>query len=202
MHRAAAAAAIALFLAEELGEHQLGIGPLADAMAMAAMCRGDVVGIAQGHGRADGRGLLADRQMHGAVNEAAHIGVSAESSASCMEASRSFKELRIGFHAIFESRMNNSTNTKSCHTIRPVSGVNNSITSYLIYILSNSINVAFIRITYFLMVLIKIQHLKPLRTTYWSGMVAIINEKNSPDPSSKRVLFFDLFLERNQKANY
>jgi hypothetical protein len=37
VHGAATAAAIALFLAEEFGEHQLRIGPLADAVAVAAM---------------------------------------------------------------------------------------------------------------------------------------------------------------------
>ena len=74
VHRAAAAAAIAVFLAEELGEHQLRIGALGDAMAMAAMGRGDVVGLAQRHGGADRARLLADRQMHRAVDQAAHIG--------------------------------------------------------------------------------------------------------------------------------
>ena len=47
VHRAAAAAAIAVFLAEELGEHALRIGALGDAVAVAAMRRGDLVVVAQ-----------------------------------------------------------------------------------------------------------------------------------------------------------
>ena len=73
MHRAAAPLAIAALAAEELGEHRLELGALGDAMAVAAMGRGDAVGVAERHADADRRRLLPDRQMHGAVAQAADV---------------------------------------------------------------------------------------------------------------------------------
>ena len=75
MHRAAAPPAIAALAPEELGEHRRELGALGDAMAVAAMGRGDVVGVAQRHADANRRRLLADRQMHRAVAQAADVGV-------------------------------------------------------------------------------------------------------------------------------
>ena len=75
VHRAAAPLAIAGFLAEEFGEHRLQVGALGDAMAMAAVGRGDSVGVGQRHADPDRRRLLPDREMHGAVGQPAHIRV-------------------------------------------------------------------------------------------------------------------------------
>jgi hypothetical protein len=44
-------------------------------MAMAAMGRGNVILVGERRTDADGARLLADRQMHRAVNKAAHIGL-------------------------------------------------------------------------------------------------------------------------------
>ena len=71
VHRAAAAAAVAGLLAEQLGHHLLEVGALGDAVAVAAVGRGDRVVGAQGEAGAGGRGLLADREVHGAVHQAA-----------------------------------------------------------------------------------------------------------------------------------
>ena len=73
MHRAAAPLAVAALAAEELGEHRLELGALGDAMAVAAMGRGDAIGVAERHAGADRRRLLPDRQMHRAVAQAADI---------------------------------------------------------------------------------------------------------------------------------
>src|SRR5204862_1123704 len=69
VHGTATTTAIAFFLAEKLGEHQLRISPLANAVAVAAVGRGYVIGFAERHGGAHGTGFLADGEMHGAVNE-------------------------------------------------------------------------------------------------------------------------------------
>src|SRR6266852_1152050 len=47
VHRSALAAAIACFLAQQLGEHPIRSGPLSQAVAVSAMCAGDVVVPAQ-----------------------------------------------------------------------------------------------------------------------------------------------------------
>ena len=63
MHRAAAAAADAVGLAEELGHHTAGIGALGQRVAVAAMGRGHPVGRAQMRADADAGRLLADVEM-------------------------------------------------------------------------------------------------------------------------------------------
>jgi hypothetical protein len=73
VHRAAAPAAVPVFLAEELGEHACGIGALGDAVPVPAVRRKDVIVAAQWQRRTDGAGLLPDRQMHRAVDQAAHV---------------------------------------------------------------------------------------------------------------------------------
>ena len=75
VHRAAAPAAIAGLAAEKLGEHPLHLGALGDAMAVAAMCGGDVVAVGKRRADADGGGLLADRQVHRAVALAPDVAV-------------------------------------------------------------------------------------------------------------------------------
>ena len=75
VHGAAAAAAVARFLAHELGHHAVQIGPLGDAVAVAAMGAEDVVvGLQRGH-RTDGRGFHADAQVHRAVDLALRVQV-------------------------------------------------------------------------------------------------------------------------------
>src|SRR5205807_3117929 len=73
MHRAAPAAAVSVFLAEEFRKHACRVRTLGDAMTVAAMGRKDVVVGTQRQDSADGARLLADRQVHGAVDEAAHV---------------------------------------------------------------------------------------------------------------------------------
>ncbi len=73
VHRPPAPMAIAVFLAEEFREHARGIPALGDAVAVAAMRREDVIVGAQGQDRSDGARLLADRQVHRAVNKAARV---------------------------------------------------------------------------------------------------------------------------------
>ena len=73
VHGAATAPAVARGLAEELGEHALHVGALGDAMAVAAMGGGDLVILGQRHADAGGARLLPDGQVHGAVDEAAHV---------------------------------------------------------------------------------------------------------------------------------
>ena len=80
VHRAAAPLAIAGLAAEKFGEHRLQLGALGDAMAVAAMGRGDAIGVAERHADADRRRLLPDRQMHRAVAQAANVRSSAASS--------------------------------------------------------------------------------------------------------------------------
>ena len=63
MHRAAAPAADAVGLAEELGHHPPRIGALGERMAVAAMRRGHPVGPAQVRADADAGRLLADVEM-------------------------------------------------------------------------------------------------------------------------------------------
>ena len=63
MHRAALAAAQAILAAEDLGHHGLGIAPLGDAVAVAAVGRGDAVLVAQVQADADTGRLLAGVQM-------------------------------------------------------------------------------------------------------------------------------------------
>jgi hypothetical protein len=75
VHRAAASLAISAFAPEELGEHRLEFSPFGDAMTVAAMGRGDPVGVAERHARSDRRRLLSDRQVHRAVTQAADIRV-------------------------------------------------------------------------------------------------------------------------------
>ena len=55
VHRAAAAVAIAVLAAEELGEHAADLGALGDAVAVAAMGRGDLVGVGELHAGGDRR---------------------------------------------------------------------------------------------------------------------------------------------------
>jgi hypothetical protein len=73
VHRAAAAVAIAVFLAEELGEHPRRIGAFGDAMAVAAMRGKNVVVASEFECCADRTRFLPDRQMHRAVDQAAHV---------------------------------------------------------------------------------------------------------------------------------
>ena len=75
VHRAAAALAVAGRLAEEFGEHPLHVRALGDAVAVAAMRRGDLVLDRQRHADADRARFLADRQMHRAVDQAARVAV-------------------------------------------------------------------------------------------------------------------------------
>ena len=68
VHRAATPVAIAGFLAEKFRKHPADIGTFGDAVAMAAMGRGDLVGVGQFHAGGHRTGLLPDRQMHGAMD--------------------------------------------------------------------------------------------------------------------------------------
>ena len=71
MHRAAAAAAQPALLAEQLGHHALRLGPARERVAVGAVGRDQVVGVAHGAGGADDGCLLAD----GEVQEAADLGL-------------------------------------------------------------------------------------------------------------------------------
>ena len=73
MHRAAASAAAAVALAEQLGHQDVGIHALGERMAMAAMGRGDPVGRPQMRADADGGRLLADIK----VQEAGRLALAA-----------------------------------------------------------------------------------------------------------------------------
>jgi hypothetical protein len=73
VHGAAASAAIARLLAEKLRKHTLRIRPFADAMAVAAVRGGDVVVIGERQCRANGARLLADGEVHGAVDQPTHV---------------------------------------------------------------------------------------------------------------------------------
>jgi hypothetical protein len=74
VHRAAAAAVRARVLGHQLGEHPERVETLREAVAVAAVRRGDHVGRAERPARADGRRLLPDRQVH----EAGHLAVAVE----------------------------------------------------------------------------------------------------------------------------
>ncbi len=69
MHAAAASVAVAVDLAEQLGEHRAELGALGDRMPVAAVRRGDLVLVAQHAHGAGGDGLLTDVQ----VEEARHL---------------------------------------------------------------------------------------------------------------------------------
>ena len=75
MHRPAAPVAIAGLFAKELGEHPAHIGPFGDAVPVTTMGRGDFVVVCQLHAGGHGAGLLADGQVHGAVDQAARVTV-------------------------------------------------------------------------------------------------------------------------------
>ena len=75
VHRPAPAPAIAFLLAEELREHGGHVGALGDAMAVAAMGGGDLVVVGQPQAGPHGGRLLPDRQVHGAVDQAARVAV-------------------------------------------------------------------------------------------------------------------------------
>jgi len=74
VHRAALAAAVAGLLAEQLGEHPVDRGALREAVAVAAVGRGDVVVLPQRLADADRDGLLADVE----VGEAGHLRAAVE----------------------------------------------------------------------------------------------------------------------------
>lgn len=74
VHGATTPATITLLLTEEFSEHQFRISAFADAVAVAAVGGGNVVRPAQCHGCSDGAGLLPNREVHGTVDEASHIG--------------------------------------------------------------------------------------------------------------------------------
>ena len=63
MHRAALAAAQAVLAAEDLGHHGLEVAALGDAVAVAAVGRGDAVLVVQVQADADAGGLLAGVEM-------------------------------------------------------------------------------------------------------------------------------------------
>ena len=68
VHGAAAAAADAGLLGEQLGHHQADILALGDGVAVAAVGGDDIVVRVEGGDGADGDGFLADGQVHGAVD--------------------------------------------------------------------------------------------------------------------------------------
>lgn len=74
VHRAALAPAVAFGAAEKFAEHLAELGALGDAMAVAAMGGGDLVGRAQRLADADGDGLLPG--IH--VGQAGHLGLEVE----------------------------------------------------------------------------------------------------------------------------
>ena len=82
VHGAAAAAVRALVLAHQLGEHPGRVQALGQAVAVAAVGRGDDVRRAQGPARADGRRLLPD----GEVDEAGDFAVAIERGHPLLEA--------------------------------------------------------------------------------------------------------------------
>ncbi len=84
MHGAAAAAAAALDLAEQLGHQDVGIHALGEGVAMAAMGRGHPVGGAEMGADADGGRLLADIEME----EAGGLALAAGDLGKALEASQ------------------------------------------------------------------------------------------------------------------
>ena len=82
VHRAAAAAVGAAVLGHQLGEHAERVEALGQAVAVAAMSRGDDVVGAQRPAGADSRGFLADRE----VDEARDLAVAVERGDALLEA--------------------------------------------------------------------------------------------------------------------
>ena len=82
VHGAAAAAVGALVLAHQLGEHPGRVQALGQAVAVAAVGRGDDVGGPKRPARADGRRLLPDRE----VDEAGDLAVAVERGHPLLEA--------------------------------------------------------------------------------------------------------------------
>ena len=68
VHRAALAAAEPVLPPEDLEHHPLGVAALGDAMAVAAVGRGDRVAVVEVHADADAGGFLAGVEMHEAGN--------------------------------------------------------------------------------------------------------------------------------------
>ena len=68
VHRAASATTRPAFAAHQLGEHRRHVGALGQAVAVAAMGRGDEVRRPQSRAHTDGDRLLSDRQVHEARN--------------------------------------------------------------------------------------------------------------------------------------
>ncbi len=73
VHRAAPPAVGPAVASHQLGEHPERVEPLGEAVAVAAVRRGDHVGVTQRPAGADGRRLLADRQVHEARDLAVAI---------------------------------------------------------------------------------------------------------------------------------
>ena len=82
VHGAAAAGGAAVDAAEELGHHGLGVGAARERLAVLAVGRHEVVGLAQRLGGADDGGLLTDAQ----VQEAADLGLGVHLARALLEA--------------------------------------------------------------------------------------------------------------------
>ena len=73
VHRAAAAAGGAALPAEQLGHHDVRIGPASEHLTVLPVGREQVVLVAHGGDRADDRRLLPDREMHEAADLGLHV---------------------------------------------------------------------------------------------------------------------------------
>ena len=73
VHRAAAPAAVAGILAQELGHHQVDIRTLGDEVPVPAMVVDEVIILVDRHAQADCYSLLPRRKVHGAMHFAQGI---------------------------------------------------------------------------------------------------------------------------------